>query len=211
MMIRRRRINERLSLFTVSLRACLIPCVAFLALWPGPAAGSTLDRDSDPIVMTESELDRLLGTVPERIVALAYALGWVQVPAQVDERAVNDFGIVCNTDPTGITTLAYCDAGTFMGPDPDPTFDADDELVFMAKDAGDRAPGGTWDPAGVAGGSRVELMVTDPITWTSAYVYLFETDGSLLPAAGADYVDYDFALLSGPRGFTRTRKIVLLD
>jgi hypothetical protein len=159
MMIRRWRINQRLSLFTVSLRACLIPCVAFLALWPGPAAGSTPDRDSDPIVMTGSELDRLLGTVPERIVAFAYALGWVQVPVQVDERA----------------------------------------------------PGGTWDPAGVAGGSRVELMVTDPITWTSAYVYLFETDGSLLPAAGADYVDYDFALLSGPRGFTRTRKIVLLD
>jgi hypothetical protein len=177
----------------------------------GAGGGLHPRQGSDPIVMTGTELDRLLGTAPERIVAFAYAPGWVQVPVQVDERAVNDFGIVYDADPTGITALAYCDAWTFMGPDPDPTFDADDELVFMAEDAGERAPGGTWDPAGVAGGSRVELMVTDPITWTSAYVYLFETDGSLLPAAGADYVDYDFALLSGPCGFTRTRKIVLLD
>ena len=36
--------------------------------------------------------------------------------------------------------LVYSDPNTFSGPDEDPTFDFDDELVVMAKDLGDIAP-----------------------------------------------------------------------
>ncbi|UCG51225.1 MAG: T9SS type A sorting domain-containing protein [Candidatus Latescibacterota bacterium] len=145
-----------------------------------------------------SELSTLAGVAPERIVAFRYLSGWVQIPVQVDERAVNDFGVVYNSTPVGIATLAYTDAGTFMGADPDTGFDDDDELVFMAKDTGDPAAWPTPDPTGVVPGSRVEVVVTDPLTFETGYAYLFESDGSLVPGAGIDYVTYNFVLLSGP-------------
>ena len=110
---------------------------------------------------------------------------------------IKDYGLVYNSNPIGLSTLAYADAETFVGADPDPAFDGDDELVFMARDAGDWAPGLTSDPAGVILGSRVEIVVTDPLTSNTAYLYLFESDGSLVPGAGVDYVSYDFVLLSG--------------
>jgi hypothetical protein len=134
---------------------------------------------------------------PDRIVGFRYAAGWIQIPIQVDERAVNDYGIVYNTDPVGLTILAYCDPETYMGPDPDPTFDADDELVFMAKDTGQMCLAGTPDPVHTLPGSRLLIIVTDPLTRDQAFIYLFESDGTLDPAAGIDYVSYDFHLLSG--------------
>lgn len=73
-----------------------------------------------------------------------------------------------------------------MGADPDSTFDNDDQLVFMAKDAGDAVPVGTPDPLGVVSGTRVELEITDPLTLQRAFVYLFESDGTITPDAGVD-------------------------
>ncbi|MFQ5511214.1 MAG: T9SS type A sorting domain-containing protein [Candidatus Krumholzibacteriia bacterium] len=160
------------------------------------AAANALGRDSDPVVMSGSNLPSLSGLSPPAVVAFRYDAGWTQIPVQIDERAVNDYGVVYDSAAVGLTTLAYTDPGTFMGPDPDPTFDADDELVFMARDAGGLAAAG--DPAGVIAGTRVRVEVTDPLTLQSAYVYLFRSDGSLAPDAGADYVAYNFNLLSGP-------------
>ena len=51
----------------------------------------------------------------------------------------------------------YADTNTFTGAVTDPGFDADDELVFMVRDAGARAPAVTATPAGCVAGSRVEL------------------------------------------------------
>ncbi|MCK5248056.1 hypothetical protein KAR02_14225, partial [Candidatus Bipolaricaulota bacterium] len=90
----------------------------------------------------------------------------------------------------------YCDPNTFTGPDSDPTLDGNDEIVFMAQDAGDRAPGNEG-PTPTLDGSCVELEILDPLTSQVAYVYLFLQDGSLDPSAGISYVDYDFNLLSG--------------
>jgi hypothetical protein len=149
-------------------------------------------------VIEGSDLSELNGVTPDRIVAFRYLSGWVQIPVQVDERAVNDFGVVYDSTPIGITTLAYTDTGTFTGADPDTGFDNDDELVFMAKDAGDPATWPTPDPSGVVPGSRVEVVITDPLTFETGYVYLFESDGFLDPGAGVDYVTYTFSLLSGP-------------
>ena len=58
--------------------------------------------------------------------------------------------------------LRYADAGTRMGADPNPALDADDEIAFMAKDAGAQADR-LADPAGVVAGSRAEIVVTDPL------------------------------------------------
>jgi hypothetical protein len=92
--------------------------------------------------------------------------------------------------------LTYTDTSTFTGPDPDTTFDSDDELVMMAPDLGLRAAG-SGEPAGVRAGSGIELTVIDPLGPDTAFVYLFESLGVLKPGAGADSIPYDFHLLSG--------------
>ena len=37
----------------------------------------------------------------------------------------------CRVHLRELTSLLYSDPETYAGPDPDPTFDLDDELVFM--------------------------------------------------------------------------------
>ena len=46
------------------------------------------------------------------------------------------------SDPNNFSALVYTGGNTWTGNDPNPKFDADDELVFMARDAGVQAPTG---------------------------------------------------------------------
>jgi hypothetical protein len=171
-------------------------------------ARSTISRPDDPVVLTGSGLTRLVGKAPNRIVAFRVTpeKTWQQVPVQVDERAVVDFGAypTSNTTPgtvgtvyggapIGRTALQYTDPNTFTGPDTNTAFDADDELVFMASDLGGLAPQG--HPTGVVAGSAVEVTVEDPIDEEDlGWLYLYETTGSLQPGAGRSYVTYTFGL-----------------
>lgn len=161
------------------------------------ALGGTLARDHDPVVLTGANLPMLTGNAPGDIVAFRFDAGtWTQIPVQIDERAVVDFAQVYNEAPVGLTTLAYTDPNTYMGPDPDPSFDSDDELVFMAADSGSQAPGSVEGPSAVVAGSGVELTINDPLGGTG-YVYLFVSNGTLDPGAGQSYVSYQFNLLAG--------------
>jgi hypothetical protein len=159
-------------------------------------AANELGRDEEPIVLTGADLPALVGELPSRIVAFRWEGAWAPVPVQIDERAVLDFGEVYGLEPSGQTVLTYTDDGTFAGADPDPSFDGDDELALLARDAGRRAPTGT-DPAGTLPGSRVDVKLTRSDTATSAFVSLFRSDGSLDPTAGVAPVAYEFVLLSG--------------
>jgi hypothetical protein len=164
----------------------------------GPARSGPLGRDEDPVVVVGADLPSLIGTPPGRVVAFRYDTGWIQLPVQVDERAIVDFSTVYDGKiPAGFDFLAYTDPGTFTGADPDATFDADDELVFMAAETAGRVSGSPVDPAGTVPGSRVELLITNLLDGSTAYAYLFETDGTLDPAAGAPSIPYTFNLLSG--------------
>jgi hypothetical protein len=170
---------------------------------------------SDPVVMTGAALPRLLGSAPDSLVAYRYKQvkgrhgkhgKWVAVPVQVDERAVIDFGqtptaapgaqgTVYGTAPVGATALQYTDPNTFVGPDPDPTLDGNDEVTFMASDTGRRAPGKAKRPRHVLRGGATRVVVQDPLTQAKSWIYLFRANG---PATQpADYVTYDFHLLSG--------------
>ena len=107
------------------------------------------------------------------------------------------------------TALFYTDANTWTGADPDATFDANDEIAVMSRelfgeahsiDDDERNVHYTLDePDHVVAGSGVQVKVTDPLVANSgSWLYLFESDGTLDPAAGRDpLVDYDFNLLSG--------------
>jgi hypothetical protein len=193
---------------------------AFLALILVAAACDDVNnivRPDEPVVLTGADLPSLVGTSPDRIVAFAHdrpnsTPTWTQIPVQVDQRKVVDFGAqppnnttpgvtgtVYGTSPIGVTALQYADPNTFVGADPDPTFDADDELVFMSDDGGG-TPRATErsEPAGVVPGSGVRVQLLDSIDHAKlGWVFLFVSDGTLDPSAGRDYVDYDFNLTSG--------------
>lgn len=195
---------------------------------PAAAADRPL-RPGEPVTLTGADLGALLGAAPESVVAFAHERrdrggrrgrgGWRQVPVQIDERLVSDFGTgpnqgrprpgvggtVYGTEPSGLTALQYADPGTFVGPDPDRRFDADDELTFMAADAGGRLKRpGRKRPRGVRGARPVEIRISDPISARrrgsrrrGRSLYLFRSSGKRRPSAGLDYVAYDFNLLSG--------------
>ncbi len=173
---------------------------AFALLSPDAAlAASPLSRDSEPVVVTGAQLPTFAGIAPDRIAAFRYesGTGWHAIPVQVDERAVVDLGLIYDSSPVGLAPLVYTDAGTFTGADPDADFDSDDELVFMARDAGVHS-GASASPSGTIEASRLELVITDPLApGETGYVYLFEHDGTLDPSAGQSYVSYTFDLLSG--------------
>ncbi len=166
-----------------------------------------------PVVLTATDLGVAnLNLNPDRAVAYRWdgaAAAWVQIPVQVDERHVVDFGFkpnnnsqagtvgtVYGTDAIGVTSLQYSDAGTWVGADPNPNFDADDELVFMARDAGPQAPAGTAAPANTVGtlGKAIELANT---TSGTGWVYLFYGTAGVDSSAGQDLVDYNFVLDGG--------------
>lgn len=180
---------------------------------------SLVDRPSTPVVVTGADTPTLAGTATDRVVAFRHnqnadgtGRAWTQIPVQVDQRKVVGFGsqpgnnsspgttgTVYGSGSPGPTALQYADPDTWVGADGDPTLDADDEIVFMASDAGGNlAPDVTSEPAGVVHHSGVALQIDDPRgNNEDGWVYLYESDGSLDPAAGQDYVDYDFALTSG--------------
>ncbi len=188
-------------------RNLLRAALCALLLHSTVGAAPLLDRPADPVVLLGSVVPTLGGAAPADVVAFRWGGGWVQVPVQIDERALvdlNDPYGPCPGNPAcpllpspGTLALQYTDAGTFTGADPNPALDADDEIVVMAKDTGSRAPASS-EPPGVVPGSGVEIQVTDPLDGGEGWLYLFRQTGSLDPSAGQTYVAYDFHLLSGP-------------
>jgi hypothetical protein len=155
-----------------------------------------------------------LGLEPGRAVAFRWdddGGDWVQIPVQVDERVVIDFGVKPSNNTSagvpgtvygsgnlsGVTELVYADPNTWVGADSDPSVDADDEVVFMARDAGPQAPSGAAAPAGTIGGVGKEVAVVDPDGGTVGYVYLYYGTAGVDPSAGIDHVTYTFVLDAG--------------
>ncbi|MEQ1439144.1 PKD domain-containing protein [Fontimonas sp. SYSU GA230001] len=135
------------------------------------------------------------------IAAYAWKNGaWVEIPVQVDERrpyflanGSSDFSTYSGTDPEtsyvwdteswamteGDCSRVYeTDSGkTWPSSDPVPGLDADDEVVFMAADAGGMAPAGSR-PAGVRAEPGQMIALADPLdSGAQRYVYLFLKDG----------------------------------
>jgi hypothetical protein len=156
------------------------------------------------VVLTGSEVPALAGVAPGSIVAFRWnseLRRWEQVPVQVDERHLEYLTKLRNgSGTTGPKALAYSDPGANAGADPVGTFDADDEIAFMAADTGGPVPRGTGYPDGVIASPGAAVTVTDPLaTYDSVrgsgvgYLYLFQRSGTTLsPSAGRDYVSYTF-------------------
>ena len=164
-------------------------------------AGAALNRPYDPVVIAGSNITAFIGVAPTNIVCFSFTNQWRQIPVQVDERLDVSFYQLYNAEipllSPNIKTLGYADTNTFTGADTNTLFDGDDEIAFMAFDAGKRAPANVALPAGVVVNSGVEIVLSDSLNASSGYVYLFESTGTLSQAAGTNYVDYTFTLLSG--------------
>jgi hypothetical protein len=194
----RRRVTSRGHSIPRALVALVIT-TAFASCAATQAAAVGLQtRPADPVVLAGSKLPTLQGAVPHRIVAFRWTGSWHQEPVQVDQRAQLDLGRAYNQPPAGVTALTYTDPGTFVGGDPDPNLDANDQVAMMSRDSGAKATA-TRDPAGTVAGSGVEVQVRDPLAAGKVgYLYLFRSKGSLDPSAGRQYVNYSFDLDSGP-------------
>ncbi len=139
------------------------------------AQNKTLDRKYDPVIVSGDALSGFessdfAGAAVDQIYAMIYngtSQGWQMIPFQIDERDASD---------------SYFTADQVAG------FDANDELVFMAADAGDSAIG--WlNNADSEQYQRFAIKITDPLSPDKkGWVYLYRS-GTLSPQFDP-YVQY---------------------
>jgi hypothetical protein len=136
------------------------------------AESRTLTRSEDFVVLTGRDAPELIGADTRYLRLYACERGSCRpVPVQVDK--MDEMGrYVFPAD---------------KNPERDGTrLDANDEIAFMAGDAGDRKPDG-FRPAGAVRGAQIEL--SDPVDGGRAWLYLFEEPGIEAPDL-PDYVSY---------------------
>jgi hypothetical protein len=135
----------------------------------------TLKRTVDAIVFAGNKIPALKGGALVSQTLYARSDGsWKPIPFQVDEKT-----------PDGKYAFA-----TWLNGKPlkdDGLWDANDELVFMAADMGDRAGEVQWPDKATRG---FEITATDPDDGGKAYAYLFEFSGNA-PVCPTDYIRYD--------------------
>jgi hypothetical protein len=197
--------------------AVLVPVL--LGLTGCTRFGSTLARASDPVVLDGSALPKLVGSDPMHLVAFAWdGAAWHQIPVQVDQRDLvspgqiyhrptasypNLFGtstpykILVYTPPAALTA-GYTSDATYTPSDSNPTFDANDELSFLANDTGKQAAASVVAPGGVDPTTREEVKIVDPLATSNVgYVSLFRSATLTGGSAGTTGVNYTFSLDSG--------------
>ncbi|MFX0141921.1 MAG: T9SS type A sorting domain-containing protein, partial [Candidatus Hodarchaeota archaeon] len=134
----------------------LIVCCLFL--WAN-ISQAQINRPYEPIVIVGDTLVEFLNYEIEYLYLYTYddnEDNWTMVPFQIDEvnPAVDD------------SVKYFIPEDSLRG-----LFDADDELVFMAGDLGDKADASQWVNASDT--IRYEIEFTDPIDGKMGYVYLY--------------------------------------
>lgn|GEM_PF-642054 len=128
------------------------------------------------VVISGEALGQLFGAPPDKLSLLAKTPGGFEpVPFQIDQRYRKGKRLV----------YAYT-GGKRARPDPDPTLDGLDELVFWSGDAGPRVSTAQWPGSG----KGVEIAIDDPLTGAKGYVYLLSFPDKA-PRSDRRYVLYD--------------------
>jgi hypothetical protein len=113
------------------------------------------------------------------------------------------------------TELVYADPNTYSGPDENPDFDSDDELVFMARHLGRIAANNLTEfPSGVKNEFIVEVKIGESSTEILGYIYFFQSDldtNSMKPvlsqdAGGQKLVNYTFNLVNFHPKYANSRE-----
>jgi hypothetical protein len=182
---------------------------ATVACAPYPS-GTTGARDAHNGTLTVPP-DVRTGVPVEEIAAYRWnGLGFTEIPVQVDEKypyclsnPPSAFSFYSGTDQeltyawdveswmkTDGTCTASYPPGAAPLPDPVAGLDDDDEIVFMARDAGPQAPLAAPPPPGANDGQAIALI--DPLDHTAPprFVYLFRKSGGSSFSAANGYVSY---------------------
>jgi len=132
-----------------------------------------IDRPHEAIELSGIRLRRLGGTPLTHLGLVAYRGGVaVPIPFQIDERIGSKIAMAGGPEPSS--------------DDRPGILDPDDQLVFMACDAGERAPKGT--PPSTVGR---EIRIDDPLDHHVGWAYLMVADPP--PHTDRRYVEYDAA------------------
>jgi hypothetical protein len=173
---RRRRTGRVVEGRTLLVTLLLVLPGVGAAAAPEPAARGvkTLSRRHDPVVIRTGLLAEASDRATARYRLFAAREGTLEpIPFQFDARSAD-----------GEFVLAQ------DGTETDFTFDDDDELVFMAKDAGDRVAA-TALPAG--GDVALEIEVTDPGRGQHGWAYLVHFPDAVPPPSPVRYATFDTA------------------
>ncbi|MFA6450700.1 MAG: hypothetical protein WCX65_14600 [bacterium] len=157
--------------YFIVLTAAIFAITIFgMAAMSSPIAKKNLKRKSDPVIIAGQKIEPMTGVSPEKIRMYAAGSNGVlkPIPYQIDER-----------DENGDLIFPF---GPKKSKDSNPDFDANDELVFMAKDAGARVARKAW-PKDALKGAGIEIE--DPLDGSRAWAYAFAFDS---PPARSDVV-----------------------
>ena len=158
----------------------LLAAIVTLAFFIAPAAAQTgnLNRPYEPVILTGKEFPDFSNNTAtlSQLFLYKYSAGtWTQIPFQFDE-----------VEPDSLTPAnsTYFRRG-------DGKLDDQDELVFMTRDAGDKAPTNAWinDPSALTS-QRYEIELSDPVNANKGYVYLFRSTTLSVAPTVKDYVTY---------------------
>ena len=156
-----------------------------------PLAASAESNLIDPVVVRGDELRSMMGRAPDSIQVFAWAGSWRPVTMQIDERFETQVYRREIIRRETILTFVFDEVQGKKPParDPDPKFDHNDELVFMARSAGGKAPEG-MGPAGSETCQEVELSPRGSAAPSYVYVCAMK---SPVPASAASYMNVESA------------------
>ncbi len=143
------------------------PAASDAAADPATPAAPALNRFYEPIILTGKTLPAFVNTQTKsfRVGAVDKTSGMLKpIPFQTDERNDKNNSFMYDFGP---------------GADQDDTpgvLDSNDEIVFMARDAGPRLADG---PRRQLGPDAVEVKITDPKTGGIGYAYAFRKSDAL--------------------------------
>jgi hypothetical protein len=140
-------------------------------------ATKTLDRDLEPVILNGARVSALVGEPTNSLYIYVFngdSLNTAPIPAQVDEVAAD---------------------GSYTASE-DGVLDANDEIVFLAKDTGDQ-PSDT-SPLNslldINTSNWYEITVVDPTTGKRGWAYLVRRNSSA--SISGDYVDYGSGMIT---------------
>jgi hypothetical protein len=134
-----------------------------------PIATRTIGRTVDTIVVKGEATGKAIGAPIDRLRLFACKGGKLeQVVLQIDERTPD--GGYCYDQGPAERRVKDVDGGKL---------DANDEVLFLARDVGDRVPPAALQLKGLS--AVQELEVTDPVDGGKGWVYLTRWDGIEIP------------------------------
>ncbi len=162
----------------------------------------SLLRVADPVIITGRELEPVLGSEIGKIRLFAFeGVKKHVIPFQIDERdsagnwvwdrVIGRPDTTFENDPGQTSTTMMVQQHVHSRDDEDPAgselFDANDMLVFLARDMGDRRADFS---EGLYGDAVLEIEVLDPLDGARGWVYLASFAGNPPPLSRVSYLQH---------------------